>query len=80
MSGKPNDLEKQLIRAIHASGLTQVELQAITGVHQGQLSRFLAKDPEKRRTLSLATAGRLCKALGLELVPRRKGRKPKKGR
>lgn len=70
-------LESVIIEAIGVSGLNQVELAARSGISQGTLSRFLASDLDKRRTITLPVADRLCKALGLKLV---KERKRKKGR
>ena len=68
MSEKPAKIERQLIEAIRASRLTQLELAKLSGVDQGTLSRFLSEEMESRRTLSLPTADKLCRVLGLELV------------
>lgn len=80
MGEKPTDLEVQLIRAIKGTGLAQRELARLCGVNQGALSRFLSTNPKDRRTFSLATADRLCKTLGLELVQTRKPRLKKRTR
>jgi transcriptional regulator with XRE-family HTH domain len=53
----------QLRKAIEKSGETQYSLSKATGVDQSVLSRFLHGE----RTISLETAARLCKHLGLEL-------------
>ena len=82
VADKPTKLEKKLIDAIKATGLSQSELARLAGVNQGTLSRFLADNVAERRTLSLPTADKLCQVLGLELVQTRKPKclKPKKGR
>lgn len=77
MKQPPTKTEKQLIKAIKSAGLSQNELARISGVDQGTLSRFLTDDVRERRSLSLATADRLCRVLGLELV---QTRKPKLGK
>ena len=53
----------QLRKAIETSGKTQYSLSKATGVDQSVLSRFIHGE----RTISLETAARLCKHLGLEL-------------
>ena len=53
----------QLRKAIKGSGETQYAISKATGVDQSVLSRFLKRE----RTISLETAARLCKYLGLEL-------------
>ena len=82
MAGKPTRIEKILIDAIKDSELSQSELARLTGINQGVLSRFLTKDVAERRSLSLPTADKLCRVLGLELYRTRKPKrsKPKKGR
>jgi len=82
MADKPTELEKKLIDAIKATGLSQSELARLAGVNQGTLSRFLADNSVGRRTLSLPTADKLCRILGLKLVQTGKPKclKPKKGR
>lgn len=62
--GKPPDLADQLRRALAASGLSMSRLGREAGVSQAQLSRFLRGE----RTLTLATAARLCAYLGLRLA------------
>jgi len=68
MGEEPTRIEMQLIRAIRASGLTQKELSELSGIDQGALSRFLTGNTKVRRTLSMPTADKLCRVLGLELV------------
>ena len=69
----PVDMEQTILRAIRASGMTQLELSAKSGVPQATISRFMKEDPKVRRTVTLPAADRLCKALGLELRKRGKG-------
>jgi transcriptional regulator with XRE-family HTH domain len=68
-------MERIILKAIEQSGMTQLELAARSGVPQATLSRFMSDDPQVRRTLTLPVADKLCEALGLELVERRKRRK-----
>ena len=72
-----SNLEKAIIKAVEDSGMNQPELAARSGVDQGTISRFLEEDPDKRRSVTLPIADKLCKALGLKLI---KERKRKKGR
>ena len=74
---QPSDLEQAIIKAIEDSGMNQPELAVKSGVEQSSISRLLEKDPDKRRSVTLPVADRLCKALGLKLI---KERKQKKGR
>lgn len=69
---KPTKLERAIIRAIRESGLSQNALAKLSRIDQPTLSRFLSKDPQKRRGMTLAVADRLCRVLGLELVKRDK--------
>ena len=69
-------LAKQLRRAVEASGLTGYELARRSGVHAGQISRFLRSESD----LSLSSASALAEALKLELkptAPRGRGRPAK---
>jgi transcriptional regulator with XRE-family HTH domain len=59
------DIEQQLRDAITASGRSLNQLSQESGVNDSQLSRFL----RGRRSLTMATAGALCKVLGLQLCP-----------
>jgi transcriptional regulator with XRE-family HTH domain len=63
-----NNLEKQISEAILASGLTLRELSRASGVDPGQLSRFM----RGHRSMHLPAASKVCQALGLELVQRKK--------
>ena len=71
-------LEQAIIIAIEKSGMNQPELAAKSGVDQGTISRFLEEDPAKRRSVTLPVADRLCKALGLKLIGKRKRKKGRK--
>jgi len=64
-------IEQQLQAAIKRDGRTLYELQKASGVDRGVLSRFIAGE----RTITLRTAGRIAKVLGLELKPNRKLRR-----
>ena len=63
------DLETQLKEAIKASGMNQPQLAELSGVNQGQISRFVNDE----RTLTLESASKIAEVLKLELKPR--GRK-----
>ena len=80
MGEKPTRIEKQLIRVIRASRLTQKELSELSGVDQAALSRFLTENAEVRRTLAMPTVDKLCRVLGLELVQTRKPQLKKRRR
>ena len=64
-----------LREAIRRDGRTAYRLAADSGVDKGALSRFLAG----KRDMTLATADRLCRVLGLVLRPVERGRKPRRG-
>jgi transcriptional regulator with XRE-family HTH domain len=66
------DIESVIRDTIEDSAITQVELANRSGVSQGLLSLFLESDLEKRRTITLPVADRLCRALGLRLVRTKK--------
>ena len=55
---------EELRQAISDCGLNLTQLARATGVHQGQLSRFLRAE----RTLTLPAAAKLCAYLGLHLT------------
>ncbi len=65
MTPKSNSISDQLRAAIESSHLSQNQLAAVAEISPGQLSRFGSGE----RDLTLSTAGRLCKALGLQLQP-----------
>ncbi|MHC4574746.1 MAG: helix-turn-helix domain-containing protein [Planctomycetota bacterium] len=69
------EFEKAILKAIEEAGLSQVELAAKSGVSQGLISLFTESDPMKRRTITLPVADRLCRALGLKLVQKKKAKK-----
>lgn len=59
-----NSLANQLRAHVDSGGMTPHELARESGVDSGQLYRFLSGE----RGITLDTAGRLAKALGLKLV------------
>ncbi len=63
---KTTPLDDQLREAIRASEKTLRELEAETGIGYQNISAFL-----RGRGLTLALAGKLTEALGLELAKRR---------
>ena len=69
-------IEKQLIEAIKASGLTLTRLAEISNVSEGMISRFV----NGKRGITLTTTAKICDVLGLELRPKgtKKGKKTKK--
>ncbi len=73
MGRQPQDIEKQLLRAMAQSGLSRYRLAKMSGVSQTGLSFFV----NGRRSLTLTSAAKLAKALELELTPIKR---PKKGR
>lgn len=62
-NNRPASLGDQLKEAIRRSGKTSYQLSQETGVSQAVLSRFLGG----ARDITLGTADKLCKSLGLEL-------------
>lgn len=72
MSKKPKPSEKELSAwedlfrdAIHKSGLNFMDISRASGVDHSQLSRFM----QSKRGLSIVTAERVAKVVGLELRP-----------
>ena len=61
----PYDLEAAIRKAIDANGRTFYDLAQETSVDASQISRFYRGE----RTVTLATASILCKALRLTLKP-----------
>jgi transcriptional regulator with XRE-family HTH domain len=59
------DLVEQLKEAVRGSGLSLSRLGVQSGVDVSQLSRFMRGESN----LSLVSAGRVCRALGLGLAP-----------
>jgi len=65
------DIESQLKRAIRDSGMTHYRISKISGVAPPVLCNFMSG----KRTITLTTAAKIAKALGLELgPPSKKGR------
>ena len=64
MGKQPKDIETQLLRAIRQSDLSRYRLAKMSGVSQAALSLFV----NGKRSLTLASAAKLAKALGLELT------------
>ena len=76
MAREIDDIEAQLKEAILSSDLSRYRLAKLTGVSEGQLSRFVMDKADPRhRTLTMESAARLARVLGLTLkTSRRKGR------
>ena len=72
MARKAADIEEQLRQAILNSGMSRYRLSQLSGVANPVLSHFV----NKHRSLTLTTAAKLAKTLGLSLRPEKK----KKGR
>jgi hypothetical protein len=64
---------ERIFRAMRESGRSLRDLARESGLGAGQLSRFVRRE----RSLKLPQAAKLCEALGLELVQRKKPRRPK---
>ena len=64
------DIETQLREAIQGSGMSCYEIAKRAGVTNSQLSLFI----NGRRSLTLTSAAKIARVLGLELRPVRKGR------
>ena len=67
---RSKDIEEQLRQAILQSDLSRYRLSKLTGVDHAVLSNFV----NQKRSLTMTTAAKLAKALGLELRPKKKGR------
>ena len=76
MAKDTDDIEAQLKAAILESDLSRYRLSKLAKVSEGQLSRFVMdKDDPRHRTLTMESAARVARALGLTLkASRRKGR------
>ena len=70
MDEQRNKLAEQLKAAIGKSGLSVYRLAKQAGVPQPVLWRFV----KGQRDLTLSTASKVARVLGLELRPKRKGR------
>ena len=66
---QPSTVSDTLRKHIAESGLSLVRLGQLSGVDDGRLSRFMRRE----RGLTVDAVDRLCKVLGLRLVPERKG-------
>jgi transcriptional regulator with XRE-family HTH domain len=64
------DIEVQLRDAIQGSGMSRYEIAKRAGVTNSQLSLFLSG----QRSLTLTSAAKIARVLGLELRPVKKGR------
>jgi transcriptional regulator with XRE-family HTH domain len=64
------DIEVQLRDAIQGSGMSRYEIAKRAGVTNSQLSLFLSG----QRSLTLTSAAKSARVLGLELRPVKKGR------
>ncbi len=64
------DIEMQLREAILSSGMSCYEIAKRAGVTNSQLSLFLSG----QRSLTLTSAAKIARVLGLELRPAKKGR------
>ena len=69
MKRRVTDIEDALRRAVRQDERSRYELARLSGVSQAQLSLFV----NRKRTLTLNTAAKLAKVLGLELRPTKKG-------
>ena len=63
----------ELRKAIVNSGYTQNQLSELSGVNRAQINRFVKGE----RTLTLESAERIAKVLGLELVKKKSEEKAK---
>jgi len=62
---QPKPINATLLAAIKKTGLTHYAIGQLAGVSPAGIDRFISGE----RGLSLATASKLCVALGLELRP-----------
>jgi len=68
MGKEPDDIEEQLRTIILSSGMSRYRLSKLSGVSEGQLSRFVMdKNDPRHRTLTMTSAARVAKVLGLRL-------------
>lgn len=70
MDATINDIEMQLCEAILGSRMSCYEIAKRAGVANSQLSLFI----NNQRSLTLTSAAKIARVLGLELRPVRKGR------
>jgi plasmid maintenance system antidote protein VapI len=62
---QPKPINATLLAAIKKTGLTHYAIGQLAGVSPAGIDRFISGE----RGISLATAAKLCVALGLELRP-----------
>jgi len=62
------DIEQKLREAIIKSKMSRYKISQLSGVGEAQLSLFV----NGKRTLTLTSAAKVAKALGLELKPKKK--------
>ena len=74
MESATKDIEVQLREAILGSGMSCYEIAKRAGVTNSQLSLFI----NHQRSLTLTSAAKIARVLGLELRPVQNGRKSKK--
>ena len=65
------DIEAQLRQAVLDAGISRYQLADLSGVTEGQLSRFVRRE----RTLTLPAAAKVAVVLGLELRPAKRQQK-----
>lgn len=70
MTSDTRDIERQLLEAIVNSSMSQYEIAKRSGVTKSQLSLFVSG----QRSLTLTSAAKIARVLGLELRAVRKGR------
>jgi transcriptional regulator with XRE-family HTH domain len=70
MDSMARDIEMQLREAIRGSGMSGYEIARRAGVTDSQLSLFI----NSHRSLTLTSAAKIARVLGLELRPIKKGR------
>lgn len=75
MGKRTANIAEQLKTAILKSGMSRYEISKLSGVSEGQLSRFVMdKNDPRHRTLTLESAARVAAVFRLELTPKKKGR------
>ena len=62
------DIEQKLRKAIVKSKMSRYKISQLSGVGEAQLSLFV----NGKRTLTLTSAGKVAKVLGLDLKPKKK--------
>ena len=70
MNSDTSDIETQLREAIMSASMSQYRIAKDSGVAKSQLSLFLSG----QRSLTLTSAAKIARVLGLELRPAKKGR------